>query len=103
MNKIQKTQLIGLLTFIVVTISGIYIYKYFMLSDTNETFAIFKGRNVGVGITQKYFEYKTDNGKLVKASVVYKEELEEGDTVWIEYSILNPSVIRVLDKDYSKH
>lgn len=71
-----------------------------MLRNTKETFAVFVEYNIGGGVTQKYFSFKTENGEEYKSSVVYTEKLNIGDTVWIEYSLSNPKVIRVIDKDF---
>lgn len=103
MNKIQITQVIGLFGLVILTIVGIHLYRDTMLQNTDETFAVFVEPNVGVGITQKKFKFQTRSGELVEASVVYKESIDVGDTVWIEYSIENPSVIKVLDLNYKKY
>lgn len=102
--KIQeKKQVIGILISLSIIILSVYLYKSFTLRNGKETFAIFVEKNIGVGITQKYFEYKLPNGEVVKASVVYNEDIEIGDTVWVKYSTSNPQIITVIDKNYKRH
>lgn len=101
--KIKNGNLIGLVLSVIIIIAGINLYRYFMLKKTEETYAVFIERNIGVGITQKYFKFQTKDKEKVIASIVYRNKIEIGDTVWIEYSISNPKVIKVIDKDYKKH
>ena len=74
-----------------------------MFKNTSETYAVFTEYNIGVGVTQKYFKFKTKQGKECKSSVVYVDNLNIGDTVWIKYSIDDTQIIEVLDKDYKRH
>jgi len=96
MDRIEKKQVIGLLSVVIIAILSIYFYRHLMLKNTEETFAVFVEKNVGVGITQKKFSFKTIENEIVISSVVYSRKINIGDTVWIEYSISNPNVIRVL-------
>jgi hypothetical protein len=103
LKKTEKIQLIGLLAALVLIIAGIHIYKFIALRNTEETFAVYTESNIGVGVTQKYFSFKTLKGKEFKSSVVFTEKLNIGDTVWIEYSTFDEDVIEVIDIDYKKH
>lgn len=101
--KIKNRNLIGLVLSVIIAIAGINLYEYVMLKKTKETYAVYIERNIGVGITQKYFKFLTKERKEVITSIVYSNKVDIGDTVWIEYAVSNPKIIKVIDKDYKKY
>lgn len=103
MNKVRNRNVIWLLLTIFIVIIGIHLYRFKMLKETNKTFAVFVEYNIGGGNTQKFFTFQTASNEKIKAAVTFTEKLEIGDTVWIEYSLSYPKVIKVIDKDYKKY
>ncbi len=97
MSKKEIFTFFGLLSFVLCLIFGRHLYRKYNLLKTKKTYAIYVEKNVGVGITQKYFLFSLENGKKQKSSALFSQELDIGDTVWINYSIENPNVIEVID------
>lgn len=103
MDRLERKKIIGLITFLVAFPCLLYGYRYYALKNTEETFGVFIEKNEGTGINQKYFLFKTKNGKTYKSSTIFKERIKIGDTLWIKYSISDPKIIDVIDKDYKKY
>lgn len=98
MTKLEKKQVIGLLSCLILAVFCIYLYRYTMLKDTKKTCAVFVEYNIGGGNTQKVFKFNLRN-EIIRAFVTYTESIKIGDTVCIEYSIQNPEVIKVIGQD----
>ena len=103
MNKEDKNQIFGAVFIVAITIAGYFSYRYFHLRKRAETYGVYVRDNNLASSPLKYFKYKTETGVIYEAPNGYNRYLNIGDTVWIKYSITDPMVIEVLDKDYLKY
>ncbi len=77
-------------------------YRGRKLKEYEETFAVFDGISRVIGSTRGVYIFKTKSGALVETEISYNK-LNKGDTIWIKYSIDDPTVAELVDKDYSKY
>jgi hypothetical protein len=102
MNKNDKFSLIIFITIIVLFFSYLKGYRYFVLKDFNETFAIYKGVMGSAKGKRKVVSFRTRENVSVSADIPFNLKLDVGDTIWIKYSKYDPTIVEVVDSKKSR-
>ncbi len=103
MEKSDKRIIVAFTSILVVLYLGFYLYRVFALTDYNVTFAIYNGvKGSGKG-SKETVVYQDKNGVYHESEVLIEARLKVGDTIWIKYSNYDPSIVEIVDLDYSNH
>lgn len=103
LTKRDLRLVLGMLTLFISLFLFEKFYRSNKLKKSEETYAIFIGYNGGVGNSKPDFRFISSSGKVIEASIDFDGKLDFCDTVWIKYSISDPSIAEVIDTDYKKY